>query len=142
MEYSITKLSQDKAIQLLNDYDAYFNPTLSSHIDIEKYGAKLGCHAKFVLAEDAGSICGYIAFYHNMENEYLYITSYCVSPSFRGQGVSTLLLKKLCCEYRNHCKYVDLEVRKDNAPAIRFYSKSGFKKVEEKEKTLILRLNI
>jgi [ribosomal protein S18]-alanine N-acetyltransferase len=53
-----------------------------------------------------------------------------VAPSAQGRGVGALLLGALLSEAaRRGCSSVLLEVRADNAPAIRLYERHGFERI-------------
>ncbi|UCC44024.1 MAG: GNAT family N-acetyltransferase [Candidatus Zixiibacteriota bacterium] len=54
-------------------------------------------------------------------------------PDFRGQGLATVLSSHLVAELVDEGKLVCLNVKEDNAAAIRCYEKLGFRKVHEYE---------
>ena len=56
------------------------------------------------------------------------ITNVAVHPQYRKMGMASMLLEKLI-EYCNEYKYITLEVRESNVPALNLYSKFGFEKV-------------
>jgi ribosomal-protein-alanine N-acetyltransferase len=75
------------------------------------------------VAENGGEILGYVLFY-NLEPE-LQILNIAVRKSARNQKIGSLLLESvLACE---NITWVTLEVRASNTPAIKLYSKFGFK---------------
>lgn len=60
--------------------------------------------------------------------EEAHITNIAVNPQYRRQSVGEALLKSAVDEcYKNMVKYITLEVRVGNKPAIALYEKYGFK---------------
>ena len=60
--------------------------------------------------------------------EEVHITNIAVAPEFRRQKVGEKLLKRIIDDcYENKAKYITLEVRVSNTPAINLYEKFGFK---------------
>lgn len=58
------------------------------------------------------------------------ITNVAVHPNYRKMGMASMLLEKLieyCCN--DGFRYINLEVRESNLPAINLYTKFGFEKV-------------
>ena len=62
----------------------------------------------------------------------VYISMVHVSESYRGKGLCNQVLGNLIKSYKG-INYFDLEVEKNNVPAVKCYSKLGFKIEEEKE---------
>ena len=60
-----------------------------------------------------------------------YVQTIAVAPAAQGHGLGTRLLTGLVDESRRRgCRRVDLEVRADNAGAIRLYERHGFSRIE------------
>ena len=60
--------------------------------------------------------------------EEAHITTVSVSPDFRRKHIGEALLKKIIDEcYKNMVKFITLEVRVSNTPAINLYEKYSFK---------------
>ena len=58
------------------------------------------------------------------------ITNVAVHPNYRKMGMASMLLEKLieyCCN--DGFRFINLEVRESNLPAINLYTKFGFEKV-------------
>ena len=83
--------------------------------------------AKYYCAfNEQGELVGYCGCWQIMEEAH--ITNVAVSPNFRRQNVGEALLVaiiKSC--YKEMVKYLTLEVRVSNEPAIKLYEKYGFK---------------
>ena len=59
----------------------------------------------------------------------LHILNIAVAENVRRRGVANALIEKVLGLYPGQLKYVYLEVRENNIPAIKFYLKLGFEKV-------------
>ena len=83
--------------------------------------------AKYYCAfNEQGELVGYCGCWQIMEEAH--ITNVAVSPNFRRQNIGEALLIaiiKSC--YKEMVKYLTLEVRVSNEPAIKLYEKYGFK---------------
>jgi len=83
--------------------------------------------AKYYCAfNEQGELVGYCGCWQIMEEAH--ITNVAVSPNFRRQNIGEALLVaiiKSC--YKEMVKYLTLEVRVSNEPAIKLYEKYGFK---------------
>ena len=96
--------------------------------------------------ESAPIILGYI-FYQVVAFE-MHILNLAVHPGFREKGIGSILLLKSMEKEKNSnsVRYVFLEVRENNKPAIGLYKKFGFKRLgirknyyrKERENALIL----
>lgn len=76
--------------------------------------------------DNDGNLLGYSGCWQILEE--VHITNIAVSPDFRRQKVGETLLKKIIDDcYENKAKYITLEVRVSNQPAINLYEKYGFK---------------
>ena len=79
----------------------------------------------FLVAEDAGEICGYIGMYQALDEGE--ITNVAVSPEKRNAGIGWKLMQAaLETAKEQGISRVVLEVRVSNASAIHLYEKCGF----------------
>lgn len=79
----------------------------------------------FLVAEEAGEVCGYIGMYLSLDEGE--ITNVAVALSKRGVGIGGMLLEESLAEAkRRGVVQVVLEVRVSNQPAIHLYEKYGF----------------
>lgn len=138
MTISTTRLNAEKTYILLCQFDGYFSPPLSSHIDISTYSQKLSSFAHFVLCKEGDDPIGYIAFYENKHKNEIYITSLCVKPDYRGNGISHSMIDYLSHNVPHGCDHITLEVRKDNFIALSFYEKEGFEIIDERTRTYMM----
>ena len=73
-------------------------------------------------------LIGYVGCWHIFEEAH--ITTLSVHPDYRKQGVAQQLLFTVIDScYKNKIKYITLEVRESNIPAISLYEKNGFKSI-------------
>ena len=73
-----------------------------------------------------GQLIGYCGCWQILEEAH--ITNIAVSPDYRRKHIGEALLTTIIDEcYRNMAKYITLEVRVSNTPAITLYEKYGFK---------------
>jgi putative acetyltransferase len=86
----------------------------------ERWRNELVPVARIVLAEQDGALIGFVTFDPNT----LYLDQIVVAPEAWGSGAALTLLNEA---KRLSPKGLDLLVNKDNARAIRFYEKHGFK---------------
>ena len=76
--------------------------------------------------DESGNLVGYAGCWQILEE--VHITNIAVSPDFRRQGIGEKLLRRIIDDcYKNMVKYITLEVRVSNIPAISLYEKYGFK---------------
>lgn len=81
----------------------------------------------FIVVENQGAIVGFVlgVMVSRIQARILMLA---VSPSIRRTGIATLLFREFCLACgKKGIRYLTLEVRKSNVPAIRFYEKMGFR---------------
>ena len=79
----------------------------------------------FLVAEDAGEICGYLGMYTSIDEGE--ITNVGVAPSYRNRGIGHKLVQAaLAMAKQQDLTKIVLEVRVSNASAIHLYEKCGF----------------
>ena len=72
-----------------------------------------------------GILAGYAGCWHILEEAH--ITTIAIRPEYRRKKFGEALLKKIIDDcYSEKIKYITLEVRVSNEPAIKLYSKYGF----------------
>lgn len=79
----------------------------------------------YVVKNDDGEILGFIGFWLIFEEAH--VTTLCVHPDYRKNNIASVLINEMikCC-YKNMVKFITLEVRVSNIPAITLYEKFGF----------------
>ncbi len=80
----------------------------------------------FSVFNEKDELIAYCGSWHILEEAH--ITNIAVSPEYRRMHIGEALLKTVIDEcYKNMVKYITLEVRAGNTPAIGLYEKYGFK---------------
>jgi ribosomal protein S18 acetylase RimI-like enzyme len=120
-----------------------FNPPLNSYINIKKYSTKIFEKTTRFEAYHNEKLVGLIAVYLNKEEKYGFITNVSLESKFHNIGISKKLLEK-CIKYNLEIKSkkLILEVYKINIKAISFYTKNGFKIIENKDDKFIMEKNL
>ena len=102
--------------------DLCFSEPWSEEGKLEAY--RLG--TRFFVAEEAGSLIGYIGVKAVIDEGY--ITNIAVFPQYRRKGVASALLNKVFAFAKEkRLSFVSLEVRPSNTAAVSLYEKAGFK---------------
>lgn len=79
----------------------------------------------YSLYTQQGELAGYAGCWHILEEAH--ITTIAVTPEFRKRNFGQALLKRIIDDcYLAKIKYITLEVRVSNTPAINLYTKYGF----------------
>lgn len=79
----------------------------------------------YALHTPNGELAGYAGCWHILEEAH--ITTIAVAPEYRRKKFAEALLKRIIDDcYRAKIKYITLEVRVSNEPAINLYTKYGF----------------
>ncbi|MBO6087095.1 ribosomal protein S18-alanine N-acetyltransferase [bacterium] len=118
----MTKNDIDGIIEI--EQQAYGNHHWSKESFLSELSNEL---AKYCCAFDKdGNLAGYCGIWQILEEAH--ITNIAVSPKYRRKHIGEMLLQKIIdtC-YANMVKYITLEVRASNVPAISLYEKYGFK---------------
>ena len=89
--------------------------------------------ARYFCAFDSdNNLIGYVGSWLVIDEAH--ITNIAVKPEYRGKGVGESLLVEVFREcYKNMVKYITLEVRVSNAPAIGLYEKYLFKSLGQRK---------
>ena len=133
MELNIVKkiLPKEDILVLLKMFDRESEPSLSSHIDLDKWSIKLE-NAVFIHCYLNGEIIGTLAYYIG---EYIFTTHIAVKSEYRRLHVAQKMLDSLLLTAKKDIKLI---VRKDNVAAIKFYEKNHFQLSEEDNNEYVL----
>ncbi len=86
-------------------------------------------NSEFLVA-DSGSQLGGMAFARQISDRIVKIKQIYILPDFQGQGVGQQLLDEVFESFFEAVEF-ELEVEKENIPAIKFYEKNGFVRAGE-----------
>ena len=89
--------------------------------------------AKYYTAKNSdGEVVGYAGTWHIVDEAH--ITTIAVKPEERRKHIADYLIIKLLEDcYNEYIKYITLEVRVSNIPAIKLYEKYGFKSLGKRK---------
>jgi len=108
--------------------DSYFEPPLSSRVDIHDYSKKLNDKAVRFEAWISADLVGLVAIYCNQfKDSKAFVSSVSVLPESQGQGIASHLMRQCI----NHLEiggfyHLGLEVDKRNLSALSLYRRLGF----------------
>lgn len=82
--------------------------------------------------EEAGQVAANAILLYRRRSLQARIYSLVVHPEYQGRGIARALLETVEREAAAHgCNHLSLEVRADNAPALRLYQKAGFQLIRQ-----------
>jgi len=94
-------------------------------------------------------LCGFINYW--LVRDEVHILNVAVHPDVRKDGHGSRLMEHVIgFAHKHHCRYLTLEVRRSNQPALRLYKKYGFRPVgirpnyyaEDREDAIVMLLEI
>ena len=127
-------------------YDDVYNHLVTQSSDfpyskefVELYANKLSKYAEFLTVHDENkTLCGLVVYYANRVPN-AYITHLWVNQSYRKKGICNNMLQTLHSWLCNRgFKTIKLEVRKDNEPAIRAYTRQRYEIVSTSDNSFIM----
>lgn len=136
--YPNIRLAEEEVLQLLRHFDESSDIPLHKSIDFASYSKKLSLHANFLLVVNDGKQMGFIAYYLNEENNFVYIPQIVVHKDGRHIGLGHMMMVALQAACRGRYKKILLEVLADNCNARRFYARERFVEEENRGERLLL----
>ena len=124
LDFKVDACTEKDIRSHLSGCDRRFSPPLSDRVDIGEYSRKLRLNAITFEAWNGESLVGMVAAYIDARGRSCFITNTSVSPEFSRRGVAARA---------EHVETISLEVSKDSHPAIRLYTKFGFRIVGNRE---------
>lgn len=79
-----------------------------------------------------------IAYYENKQQSQVYVTLICVERVYQSQGVGSMMLNYLVNNIDDAFETIALEVNSKNDKAIKFYTKHGFIKTEDRGEKFLM----
>lgn len=120
----VKKMSDDDLNEIVDiDKKHFINPW-----DLKEWDYELNLNpvSYCLVAKLDNVIVGYIDYWITFDSAT--IAKICVNKSYQRQGLGQMLMNKMMTNIKFHqVKYLTLEVRKSNLPAINLYQKFGFK---------------
>lgn len=104
-------------------------------VNVEEYIDKILLHAEFLCLHTSGKCLGFVAYYcKDASTPDAFITLFVLAPEVRGSGLAASLLNGVTMQSRQHnCSRLTLWVHKNNAGALRFYHRQGFRSCASRE---------
>lgn len=133
LTYKVETASREEIGQHLRACDGNFADPLSSRVDLDAYADKLAENAVCFEAWDGDLLVGMInAYLNDMSNGTGFITNVSVLREYMGRGVASSLLDT-CLGYAASLGFsrMQLDVSPNDQPAIKLYSRAGFRAVKE-----------
>lgn len=133
-----TATEQDIEMHLTECNDS-FVPPLDSRINLKEYAKKLANYATTFEAWQENLLIGLIATYFTNIELGAFITNVSVCNAFKGKQISSNLLSN-CKDYaiEHGFTQINLEVNRNNLPALNFYTKHSFISTETKDDSIFL----
>jgi ribosomal protein S18 acetylase RimI-like enzyme len=122
------------------NYNSY--PHLDERVNVKEYSIKLFDKSVTFEAWVDNILVGLVATYFNdMENRSGYITNVSITKNYMGLGIASELMN-MCIRYASqyNFKEIELEVYKDNNPAILLYKKYGFMDCKNRGDFVLMKL--
>lgn len=136
------RLSQSEVLNLLERFDDSSDSPLHVGLDFMTYSLKLSQYAYFVIAYNGTEQIGFMAYYLNDENHFVYVPQIVVHKDARHKGVGHLMFQHLYETLTTEYWSIDLEVLKSNDNARAFYRREGFVEYEDRNERFLLKKNI
>lgn len=112
--------------------------------NVEEYIDKILVNADFLCLHTSDKCLGFVAYYcKDSTTPDAFITLFVLAPEVRGSGLAASLLNGVTAQSRQHdCSLLKLWVHKNNAGALRFYHRQGFRSCARREHMLLMQLPI
>ena len=144
-KYLIRLQTEINICDVLSDFSQYmFIPLEKRGFTYKEYAEKLYRDAEVYVAKAGNEDAGMIAFYCNDYKAYrAYLTSIVVKDIYQKSGIGAFLLGQMFRYCRKKkMKIIGLDVNLNNASAILFYTKYGFKKVKIEGESVYMEKNL
>ena len=123
-QYTIKRMTRDDVENIMQIEESAYG---EHHWSKDSFYSELGNNLAYyyVAMDTSGNYCGYAGSWHILEEAH--ITTIAVSPNHRRKHIAESLLCTIIDDcYKDGIKYITLEVRVSNEPAIKLYEKYGF----------------
>ena len=132
------RISAAEAYQWLVECDEKFCPPKWTKERLDKYAEKLSTNAHWILLENDGYKKGFVAYYLNENNKFIFISIIAVKKTYRGQGLGKWLMANVVELISDKFNIISLEVSKDNISAKKLYESFGFEIVEDRGQKVLM----
>lgn len=136
------RLSPKEVLDLLANFDDSSDKLLHEQVNLKEYSEKLSSYAFFILAYEDSVLKGFIAYYLNDKNKFVYITQIVVHQSARHKGLGHTMMTALVENTNDFYECIRLEVLTQNSNAKKFYIREGFYKIEDRDSRILLQKDL
>ena len=121
-----------------------FTPPLNNKVNIQEYSGKIFGKAVTFEAWSGNVLVGLVASYFNDPNGQTgYITSVSTIKAYMGKGIASILINMSINYARQHSfETIILEVDKASEQVINLYKKFRFQELEEKNTSMLMKLDV
>lgn len=133
VKYEPKEANAQDLFEFLKAVDDYFQPPISTKIDLLTYANKLADHATNFVAIDNGQIIGLSSTYINKYPEMSFGTYVCVKDEYQKDGLIgvELMMNGIKEAKTKGSKGVWCMIRKSDVALWKFYKRMGFSIVKE-----------
>lgn len=144
LKYTEGMASEQEIYSHLMKCNENFIPPLEKKVNIHEYSNKIFQKAVTFEAWSADTLVGLVAAYFNdPKGQTGYITSVSIIKAYMGQGIASILIDSSIDYARQHSfRTICLEVEKSNDHAINLYKKYQFHEYENKDASILIKLDI
>ena len=142
VKYKTKTANEEDIYSHLTRCNENFSPPLNTKVDIREYANKIFNKSVTFEAWKDDILIGLVAVYFNdLHNQTGFITNASLIKKYMNKGIASELMN-ICIQYAKqyNFKEINLEVHKDNSPAIRLYKKFGFMDFETKDDLIVMKL--
>jgi len=144
MEYKVKEATEEEIYLHLEKCNDSFYPKLDERVNIKEYSKKIFENSITFEAWEGPALIGLIATYFNdRKNRVGYITVVCIINDYVRTGIAAKLMS-ICIGYaeRQNIREIQLEVFKENAPAIHLYERFKFGECGKKDDFIMMNLKL
>ena len=136
------RLTKEEANLILQKFDDSSDTPLHIGLNFDSYSEKLSQFANFILYHQNDKLLGFVAYYLNKEELFIYIPQIIVHKDGRHLGIGHQMLNELQKRKKTYYNCILLEVLKNNENAIMFYKREGFQMIKDNGERWLLRKNL
>lgn len=135
IKYEPGDANVQELLSFLKETDDYFQPPISTKIELFAYAEKLASHATNFVARDSGVIVGFSSTYINKAPEMSFGTYVCVKKEYQKDGLigTELMLSGIREAKKKGSRGIWCMIRKSDVALWNFYKRLGYTIVCEEQ---------
>lgn len=143
IKYKIGTATEEEIYSHLAKCRDSFHPPLNERVNIREYARKLFEKSLTFEAWADDILVGFLAAYLNdVENHSGYVSSVSTTRDYMRMGIASELLMMCIRQAKSDFKEIRLQVHRDSTAAILLYRKFGFRDLEIKNDSLLMKLEL